>query len=124
MTLISDIKLCKRLEDGTNNGAEIQALISDIKLCKRLGFGHIIIETYSELVVNWGRNNIYNAWYLWDIWDQLLHKLTGSSFLISHTHRGNQIVDLLARRGERGTSQIYMAHEDLPKEVPSMINFD
>lgn len=30
--------LLEKLEVGTNNGAEVQALISGVKLCKSLGF--------------------------------------------------------------------------------------
>lgn len=47
----------KKLKDGTNNRAKIQDLINGIKLYRRLGFGHIIVETESEFVVNWVRNN-------------------------------------------------------------------
>lgn len=104
----------KNLEEGTNNGAKIQALISGVKLCKRLACRHIIIEIDS----NWVRSNRCNAYYLLDFWDQLQQELSGLFFLISYIYKkGNQIADLLARRGEKGTLQIYMICEELPKEV-------
>lgn len=51
----------EKLEDVTNNGAELQALISGVKLYKSLGFEHISIETNFDLVVGWVKKNLWNS---------------------------------------------------------------
>lgn len=55
-----------KYEDGTNNGAKLEALISGIKLCKTMNHQNIIIEMDSTLVVSWLMKHLCPTWYLWD----------------------------------------------------------
>lgn len=93
----------EKFDDGTNNGIELQAMFSGVKLCKSLLFWHIFIEFDSELVMRWLTKRIYNAWYLWDFWDEVQEELQDIEFMANHIFRErNQIVDFFAKEGEGG----------------------
>lgn len=62
---------------GTNNMAELKAIILGIKLCKDLRFFQVEIACDSALMVQWINSGKCSAWYLWEVWEELVLALTG-----------------------------------------------
>ncbi|KAF5472295.1 hypothetical protein F2P56_009026 [Juglans regia] len=86
---------------GTNNKAELRAILEGIRLCKSLSFSKIIIESDSNLIVDWLRSGKCTLWHLWNYWNELSHELQGTDTRVIHQLReGNQAADFLAKQVE------------------------
>ncbi|KAF5462658.1 hypothetical protein F2P56_018646, partial [Juglans regia] len=100
---------------STDGRAEMKAILDGIRLCKRLHMVNVIIESDSQIVVDWLCKGKCSVWYLWDFWEVLRKELEGLNFVVVHQLReGNSAADFLAREGEMGLNVTYNATKIFP----------
>ncbi|XP_035546597.1 ribonuclease H-like [Juglans regia] len=110
---------------GTNSGAEMKAILDGIRLCKRLHLSNVIIESDSQIIVDWLCMGKCSVWYLWDFWEALRKELEGLNFVVVHQLReGNSAADFLAREGEMGLNVTYNGNQDFPRFLKGIVRLD
>lgn len=105
---------------GANNQGEIQAAIYGIHWCINHGFKSIILEDYSQLLVNWINSNTKVPWSLYQFIYDLKEQLSKlRSYHCYHTYREtNNMVDLLSKRShELDETQDFYIYQQLPTKI-------
>ncbi|XP_035549761.1 uncharacterized protein LOC118349436 [Juglans regia] len=103
----------------------MKAMLDGIRLCKRLHLSNVIIESDSQIVVDWLCMGKCSVWYLWDFWEALRKELEGLNFVVVHQLReGNSAADFLARKGEMGLNVTYNGNQDFPRFLKGIVRLD
>ncbi|CAI9777979.1 unnamed protein product [Fraxinus pennsylvanica] len=103
------IAFAEKLDEGTNNGAELQALLYGLRHAKRMGITRLEVELDSLIIINWLKRKVCGIWYLEDYWEEIQYLLSTTPCRVQHIHReGNSVADILSKMGASSVSQIWM----------------
>jgi ribonuclease HI len=109
----------------TNMAAETRALLDGLRMCRDLGIRDIIVETDSNIVVQWLHKDTCSLWWLWEFWEEILELTRLLNAQVQHVFReANMAADLLAKNGSSGVSFDLSFGDKVPALLKGILHTD
>lgn len=109
----------------TNNEAELLAAFHGIRLAQQLGFQAPILESDSQLLVNWLHLKLPWPWQLFHLLHELSSSASSLQVQVVHVFReANSVADALAKLASSTQTSHSFTSSTLPREIRGLIALD
>lgn len=95
----------------SNMVAESRALLDGLHLAQKLGIKNVMIESDSQVLVNWLRSGVCTLWFMWDFWEKIKELYCLLECSVSHIFReANMVANYIAKEGVNGICRTVTGH--------------
>lgn len=108
-----------------NMVAEGRALVDGLQLARQLHLHKVLIESDSQVLVNWLKSGICTFWYMLDFWEEIKEIFWILECSLSHIFReANMVADHLVKERANGRIRIITSKNVGPGTLRGLLWID